>query len=119
MTLPAARPNPCGECPWRRDSLPGWLGPWTAEEWAALAHSDQPIACHTSIEVEGSWDTSGIRQCAGSAIMRANLCKSPRDPEVAVGKPNRETIFGWTDEFIEHHNNGMAAFLDRNTRDSS
>jgi len=50
MTLPQATPRPCNDCPWRRKSCAGWLGPF------------------------------GIKQCAGAAVYRANVCKSPRDP---------------------------------------
>ena len=41
--LPPVRPSPCDECPWRRISMPGWLGPMSPEEWVALAQSDLPV----------------------------------------------------------------------------
>ena len=99
--LPEVRPNPCKECPWRRKSLPGWLGPMDAAEWTELAMSDEPIACHITIKEDGDWD--GTLQCAGAARFRANICKSPRDPEVARGPVDRATIFGRPDEFLNHH----------------
>lgn len=108
--LPPVRKNPCGECPWRLISAPGWLGPWTADEWIALAHSDEAIACHTSLP-EGSddmdedeiWDTEDVFQCAGSASYRKNLGKSPRNPEVITGPVDRENIFTTPMAFKEHH----------------
>jgi hypothetical protein len=39
---PPAVPEPCNDCPWRRNATPGWLGPHTAEEWIKQAHSDTP-----------------------------------------------------------------------------
>jgi hypothetical protein len=52
----------------------------------------------------GKWDDPAIRQCAGSAIFRANICKSPRNPEVArADEADRVTVFGWDNEFIDHH----------------
>lgn len=107
-TLPEARNTSCGGCPWRRNAAPGWLGPFDAETWIALAHSDSPIACHESIvdaddEGEGDWAHPDILQCAGAATYRSNICKSPRDPEVATLPADRIKIFGRRDEFLEHH----------------
>lgn len=104
--LPEATAKPCNECPWVRTALPGHLGPNTAEEWAELAHSDSPIACHMTITDE-SWADPNMRQCAGSAIFRANIWKSPRHPNVARAKErNTEAVFAWDDEFIAHHTRG-------------
>lgn len=107
MSLPPVTARPCAECPWLRTSAPGWLGPLDAEEWVALAHSDQPIACHTTIvdageDGIGDWDDPLIRQCKGAAIYRANVLKRPRDPEVARAERDTETVFSWG-EFEAHH----------------
>lgn len=102
MSLPAVQPRPCNECPWRRASIPGWLGPFTADEWNSMAHGEIAVACHTTIEEEGNWDTPNIRQCAGIATFRSNVCKSPRDPEVATLPADRENVFGYG-EFVAHH----------------
>lgn len=99
--LPPATDRPCKGCPWRRRSAPGWLGPFDADEWLAIVHSDEPIACHETIQVSDSWE--GALQCAGSAIFRDNVCKSPRDPAVAVGPVNKRLVFASSKEFKEHH----------------
>lgn len=102
--LPKATKQPCNDCPWRRKSAPGWLGPLTAEEWRALAHSDEPIACHVTIEVEDSWTAGNVRQCAGAAQYRRNIAKRPRDEQIAVApEVDRDTVFGVPSEFIAHH----------------
>lgn len=106
--LPPPTPNPCDECPWRRDALRGWLGPLSAEEWVEVAHGELPIACHKTIKHadengEGDWSDPGMRQCAGAAIYRSNVCKSPRDPAVSTLPADREKVFGWRTEFVEHH----------------
>lgn len=108
-SLPSGRRKPCGECPWRRRSLPGLLGPNTAEEWVALAHSEEPIACHTTIDPdacdsdgEARWTHPGIRQCAGAAIYRSNVFKSPRNPEVHRLPADPELVFV-RGEFEAHH----------------
>lgn len=38
----------CRECPFRRNSVPGWLGPWTIEKIQAQAHGEFGLSCHTS-----------------------------------------------------------------------
>jgi len=112
VSLPAATPNPCNDCPWRRKSARGWLGPYDADEWIALAHSDEPIACHETIdedavddEGEADWNQPGLRQCRGAAIYRKNICKSPRSADVAIGPVDRETVFSNPMEFKNHHEN--------------
>lgn len=100
MTLPEAVKEPCSECPWRINAVPGWLGPYEAETWVRMAHGEIPIACHQTIKEDRSWE--GAKQCAGAAAYRANVAKSPRDREVAVG-PKREDVFASPQEFKEYH----------------
>lgn len=102
--LPEATKVPCPACPWLRTAAAGWLGPYTADEWLRLAHSDSPIACHTTITVSGQWDTPGLKQCAGAAIFRANVLKSPRYPKVARAEQNTDKVFGTDAQFRAHHN---------------
>ena len=99
--IPPAVKQPCNDCPWRRSSAAGWLGPYDALTWVLLAGSEEPIACHQTIRESGSWD--GAFQCAGAATYRANSCKSPRDPAVAVGPTDHENVFSNSMEFINHH----------------
>jgi hypothetical protein len=109
--FPEACNVPCSECPWRRVSAPGWLGPHSAEMWTDMAHGEVAIACHSTLPMGGDalgedvWDEPGVRQCAGAAIYRANVCKSPRHPDIARFTADRDTVFGWVTEFQEHHVN--------------
>lgn len=66
-----------------------------------MAHGEVAIACHLTIEVDGEW-AGNVKQCAGAAIYRANVCKSPRDPEIALLPQDKEKVFGFG-EFLEHH----------------
>lgn len=117
-SLPPATPKPCDDCPWLRSSLPGWLGPFSPHEWVELAHGEQPIACHKTIkntndEGEGDWTDPAMRQCRGAAIYRTNVCKSPRDSAIAtIDAADRELVFSWRDEFIQHHDvpNGVRSW---------
>ncbi len=97
-SLPGVLNKPCSDCPWRRNAAPGWLGPFTAEEWFALAHSDEVIACHLSLDrSDGEWI-----QCAGAAIYRSNVAKSPRHPEILTLPADLDTVFGFG-EFVPYH----------------
>lgn len=113
--LPTPTAKPCAECPWRREAVRGYLGPHTAEEWVEIAHSDSPIACHMTIK-HNDQDWAELRQCGGSTIFRANICKTPRHPNVAVAdETDTEQIFSWDGEFIDHHK----AANDREVRERS
>lgn len=105
-SLPEVRRTPCFDCPWVRTAAPGWLGPYTAEKWVELAHSEVAIACHTTIEADetgyGDWEDGKILQCAGAAIYRSNIAKMPRNPEVATLPADRDLVFGFR-EFEAHH----------------
>ena len=99
--LPPATNRPCNECPWRRNAWAGWLGPLTATQWAKLALSDAPIACHKTIKEDYEWE--GASQCRGAAIFRENIHKSPRDREIVVGPADPETVFDSPIAFLQYH----------------
>jgi hypothetical protein len=82
----------CSDCPWRRDSLNGWLGSLTPHEWVQVAHSDSTVECHT---LKGA-------QCAGIAIYRRNVAKMAYPPNLRL-EADKETIFGFPTEFLDHH----------------
>ena len=84
--------KPCTDCPMRRDSIPGWLGGSTAQEYVQLAHSDAVVTCHVH----------GNCQCAGIAIYRKNVCKLAHPPNLVLPK-DTERVFAWPTEFVEHH----------------
>jgi hypothetical protein len=84
--------TPCSDCPMRRDSLPGWLGGATPEEYKLLAHSDEVVDCHVITN----------QQCAGMAIYRANVVKRCEPPNLVLPKDHK-LVFGFG-EFLPHHN---------------
>lgn len=95
-----SRTSPCRECPWRRNSAPGWLGSeQTPEEWVQTAHSEATVECHTDAP----------RLCAGIAIYRTNVAKMLRDPEVPKLRMDRTTVFDSPKQFIRHHRSGMVS----------
>lgn len=95
---PRQHKAPCSDCPWRRDSLPGWTGDMTADEWLQAAHGEANIQCHTRKAAHGQhW------QCAGVATYRANVCKTPRDRYIMTLPADRENVFATPAEFQKHH----------------
>ncbi len=85
--------RPCSDCPLSRESLNGWLGGGTPEDWGHALHSESRINCHT---LEGA-------QCAGAAIYRSNICKRMIDKKLLVLPPDHEAVFSNRAEFLAHH----------------
>jgi hypothetical protein len=84
---------PCNECPFRRQSLKGWLGENNPVNFVVCAQIETPVQCHKK------WSM----QCAGRATMWANSAKVPRDPKLLRVEPNRTTVFSNIMEFMKHH----------------
>ncbi len=85
--------TPCSDCPWRRDSLRGWLGDMTPREWTNAAHHHNTLVdCHS---LRGA-------QCAGIAVYRRNVCQSVEPPNLRL-PADRETVFANRLEFENHH----------------
>lgn len=93
VEAPVQHKKPCSDCPWSRDSLPGWLGSDTAEDWRAMAHGETKVFCHCISN----------QQCAGIAIYRANVCKAPRDSSQLKLPSDHKAVFSTPNEFMEHH----------------
>lgn len=85
--------SPCSDCPFRRDALKGWLGGSTPAEFLDIALGDSTYGCHVKLGA----------QCAGMAIFRANVCKSPRDPRALHLPSDKTRVFAWPAEFLAHH----------------
>ena len=85
--------KPCSDCPFARKSLRGWLGRILLPVWVKVILGDGHVECHTRIDM----------QCAGSSIMRANICKVSRDDTVLRLKPDTIRVFASIKEFENHH----------------
>ncbi len=104
--------RPCGQCPWRRESAPGWLGSSSPEEFLFTTNSEAPMPCHCAIDyTDPDWKSTQFPSaplCAGALVFLKNSCKSPRDPElnkaVKSVSADPEAVFQWGHEFLEHHN---------------
>jgi len=102
--------RPCNDCPWRRKSMPGWLGDDTPEHFLNTAMADIDMPCHQTVNYERpDWETQlGPRgtalSCAGQAIFFANILKVSRDRKRRQLKPNKTLVFASPEEFLKHHN---------------
>jgi len=85
--------KPCSDCPWARTSLVGWTGEMSPQEWIEAAHGEALVDCHALIGP----------QCAGVAIYRANVCKTPRDPRILRLSSDCDSVFASPKEFLNHH----------------
>ena len=103
--------KPCSNCPFRRESMPGWLGAGSPESFIDCIQRDEPLPCHPTIDYDdrhwlAKWmaqgdDTGSI--CAGSLIFMANKLQRPHDPAFPTMKADRETVFSNSIEFVRHH----------------
>lgn len=105
--------NPCPQCPFRKNALPGWLGDYTPKEVIDTINHEEAFLCHTQIDYsDPDWKETQAPfapVCAGQLMMTRRMCKLPRDPEhsaaVKAIVPSDE-IFKNHREFIEHHQRG-------------
>lgn len=104
--------KPCNDCPWRKESVPGWLGesshdPVDFLESVSMGEGAHP--CHQEIDWEApdrEGEISRASICSGYLHALANTCKIPRDPALAtkVAKAGRnDEILPNFHAFIEHH----------------
>lgn len=95
--------EPCNECPFRKRSLPGYLGGHPLEPYRQPPSAGMPTSCHCTDRGAGDPRTSF---CAGSLAVIAN------DPDVTpldeyaeaaavVGK--RDDCFDTVADFAKHH----------------
>lgn len=111
--------SPCVECPFRRDSAPGYLGGYTPEMYLEAVRSPASLACHKSAGFhEGKIESQ--RVCTGLAAFRANIghIASVVHPQYGVVPSQAhestqyvgcddEHYFGNEQEFYDHHKPGQ------------
>lgn len=102
--------NLCKECPFKIDSLAGYLGDASYQPELFLATiEDQPIPCHMAIdwEKEDGLDKNYSNPCIGSLKYLKNTMKLPRDRQYSnlrnLIKETDPTIFKRKLDFINHH----------------
>lgn len=105
--------KPCNECPFRKNSLPGWLSNYTVEELHSLVMEEVPFPCHITHEedLQVNWlENKEERKpllCSGALLYMKKSCKLPRRKDLAelVKSMNRkdcENILSIPDFFSYH-----------------
>lgn len=103
----------CGECPFRKASPKGWLGPWTPDELNEAARSDETVICHEDVNkltrqglTEAEIEDHG-QYCVGILRYRNTLCKLNRDPKVSAAQKDLRSIDDVevipANQFLNHH----------------
>jgi hypothetical protein len=78
--------EPCSECPFRKNSLPGWLGPYANPlELVTIINNETHFACHLTMDSDDleDADTSKYRYCRGALQFMIKNGKLPRDHKLA------------------------------------
>lgn len=91
MKIPCVK-KPCKDCPFRKDSLEGWLG----EERATQIAESPSFVCHKNTDL----------QCAGHMIMRGhsnNFVRMAARFGVDLRLKGQILVFDDTQDFIDHH----------------
>lgn len=113
--------RPCANCPFRKDSLPSWLGEARAEEIAdaVLGRPGVTFACHRTTKFEegdeGEEHTPhpDEQHCAGAMILADRTGAANQMLQIAerlgIRNPDdldpdaEELVFSDGDDFIDHH----------------
>lgn len=106
----------CKECPFRRSAPAGYLGTASHDPHGFLGphyHGDLRLPCHMRVDWEGRKKNSAAAKpetaplCRGFVTFMKNNVKYAENEEVREAmkevEVDRETLFGWQHEFIEHH----------------
>lgn len=95
--------KPCKECPFKKSSIPGYLGPLSHRPEEYLQMMEQVmVVCHLV--------TKPQQPCIGALSHCANSMKIPRGARdggrysklIDKAKKNKD-VFQWPHEFIKHH----------------
>lgn len=109
MSYRPPTPKPCSDCPFRRASMPGWLGAGSPESFLDCLQRDEPLPCHQTINYDDprwleEWTAQqGGSMCGGALIFSANKLQRPRTRGFPTLSPDRVAVFSDSLEFVRHH----------------
>jgi hypothetical protein len=101
--------QPCNDCPFRRASMPGWLGAGSPESFLDCLQRDEPLPCHQTVDYEDplwaeKWSAQEVgSMCAGALVFMANKMQRPRSREFPTMPPDKVVVFANSVEFVRHH----------------
>lgn len=91
MKIPCVK-KPCKDCPYRKDSLKGWLG---KERMTELLSTDS-FVCHKNTAL----------QCAGHMLIKgdANIfVRTAKAQKIELSIKGRDLVFDTEQQCIDHH----------------
>ena len=103
----------CNECPFRKKSIKGWLGPHTGTDMQTMVHNGQGFTCHKEVNAltAQGYDEEEIandgQHCVGMLRYRNKVCKTSRNAEERAHQSalkdieDEEVLDAFT--FVEHH----------------
>jgi hypothetical protein len=103
--------KPCNECPFRKQSAPGYLGETSYNPTTFLLSIEHdPIPCHLAVD----WDDDDSNPddhryeipCIGGLQFLRNTAKMPRNPEYCTLRNQvqlNNEVFQTRQQFIDHH----------------
>lgn len=102
----------CKACPWRNNSLQGYLGEeYNVPRFALPSHSGQDMPCHKTVNYSGdNWEDNlaTSNHCAGFLMAMKRNCVMPREPLKADAVKNiviQEEHLSYK-QFIKYHEGG-------------
>lgn len=109
--------KPCKNCPFRTDSLKGWLGKNRAKEIAfAIIQQQGTFPCHKTVDYDSDEEGEGVangdsQHCAGAMIMLEHMEKPNQMMRIAerIGLYDmrkldmKSPVFKNDKQFIKHH----------------
>ena len=93
ISLPHVK-SPCSNCPFRKDTLKGWLG----ERRMTEILSEQSFVCHKKKHL----------QCAGHMLIKGNeniFVRTAKQMDIELTLSGREKVFDTQEQCIKHHSN--------------
>ena len=112
------RKKMCKECPFAQDSIKGWLGPWSIEDFENFVRFDGTFICHMDVarlqggdDSEECLDDEEIEEqghhCVGMLRYMSGMCKLSRDLQKAQFQNEIKTVKDRPvlkpNTFREHH----------------
>lgn len=101
--------SPCIECPFRKNSLPGWLGTFDGvEDIFRCAVSEAPFSCHPRSNDRTDLSNIDQPQCVGRLLFATQMAKSFRNPSLEKMRLELKAVNDGTEilgyqEFKQHH----------------
>ena len=97
--------NPCNDCPWRRDSMPGFLGGAAVPHFEAAWAMQRIVPCHKTVKNPSSWSPDW-RWCAGYLIARRNVndtLLAPAAQRACETVEPSDAVVAGIEGFADHH----------------